>query len=118
MVVAVLARLCFSNMDASTSNDGGAQEGENSANKAADSDTAEFCPGFKDVDAFVKVCIRFCVLVFCSLPCLERYFGGDGRKNSNVGRFAFVMRIRQGGWKTDIFAHLTALILSVSDTSE
>ncbi|XP_058246647.1 exosome component 10 isoform X2 [Hemibagrus wyckioides] len=41
-------------MDASTSRGGGVQERENSANKDGDSDTAEFCPGFKDVDAFVK----------------------------------------------------------------
>ncbi|KAK2840841.1 hypothetical protein Q7C36_012420 [Tachysurus vachellii] len=40
-------------MDASMSR-GGARERENSTNKDADSDTAEFCPGFKDVDAFVK----------------------------------------------------------------
>ncbi|KAM9474774.1 exosome complex component 10 [Clarias gariepinus] len=41
-------------MAASTSNSSGGKESENTANKDADSETAEFCPGFKDVDAFVK----------------------------------------------------------------
>ncbi|KAB5567687.1 hypothetical protein PHYPO_G00235740 [Pangasianodon hypophthalmus] len=42
-------------MAASRSGDGGgAKESATSVNKDADSETAEFCPGFKDVDAFVK----------------------------------------------------------------
>ncbi|KAF4070622.1 hypothetical protein AMELA_G00287390 [Ameiurus melas] len=43
-------------MAASTSGGGGgaAKENEKSVNKDADSETAEFSPGFKDVDAFVK----------------------------------------------------------------
>ncbi|KAK3565668.1 hypothetical protein QTP86_014057, partial [Hemibagrus guttatus] len=41
-------------MDASMSRSRGVEERENSADEEADSETAEFCPGFKDVDAFVK----------------------------------------------------------------
>ncbi|XP_017322612.1 exosome component 10 [Ictalurus punctatus] len=43
-------------MAASTSGGGGGavKESENSVNKDADTKTAEFSPGFKDVDAFVK----------------------------------------------------------------
>ncbi|KAF7695067.1 exosome component 10 [Silurus meridionalis] len=41
-------------MAASTSAGGGSKDSETSANKDADSDTVEFRPGFKDVDAYVK----------------------------------------------------------------
>lgn len=48
--------IIFASMDASTSDGSGeAKESENSPNNDADSETEEFCPGFKDVDAFVKV---------------------------------------------------------------
>lgn len=57
-------------MDASTSNGGGAErKDDNSASKDADSATAEFSPGFKDVDAFVKVCGCLSVLLCCFKPC-------------------------------------------------
>lgn len=54
----------FVSMDASTSSGGSAEERDNSANIDADTETAEFCPGFKDVDAFVKVSGRFGVSLF------------------------------------------------------
>lgn len=56
-------------MDASTSSGGGAEERDNSANKYADTETAEFSPGFKDVDAFVKVSERFSVSLCSFRPC-------------------------------------------------
>lgn len=57
-------------MAASTSGGGGGavKESENSVNKDADTKTAEFSPGFKDVDAFVKVSGRFSVWLFCFRP--------------------------------------------------
>lgn len=56
-------------MAASTSYGGGVEERENSANKDTDAETAEFCPGFKDVDAFVKVSERFRILISCLRSC-------------------------------------------------
>lgn len=66
-------------MDASTSKGGGAKKRKNSAVKDSDSEATEFCPGFKDVDAFVKVSGGFRVVLFQAL--LQRQLSGC-KKNS------------------------------------
>lgn len=57
-------------MDAYTS-DGvaaGAEESKKSTKNGTNSEAEEFCPGFKDVDAFVKVSRYFSVVIFCFRP--------------------------------------------------